>query len=135
MATSRNIAATFARLLGFTTFTVKAQSVAGIVATGQTYNMIPVGLDGSTPYTYGQAIVMHSGNCGSGCWGAVDYTGSSGANTLGSQLTNGCGCTVTAGSTYQVGSFGRCDERASSMPPAASRVLAVLSARVSLIRL
>ncbi len=66
---SRTIAATFARLLGFTQFTVKAQAVAGLVATGQTYNMIPIGLDGSTPYTYGQAMVMHSGNCGSGCWG------------------------------------------------------------------
>jgi|GEM_PF-2720682 len=105
VVTSRNIPATFARLLGFTQFTVKAQAVAGIVATGQTYNIIPIGLDGSTPYTYGQAIVMHRGNCGPGCWGAVDYAGSSGGNTLGSQLTNGCGCTVTAGSTYRVGSF------------------------------
>ena len=102
---SRTIAATFARLLGFTQFTVKAQAVAGLVATGQTYNMIPIGMDGTTPYTNGQAIVMHSGNCGPGCWGAVDYAGSSGANTLKTQLTNGCNCTVTAGSTYQVGSF------------------------------
>jgi Flp pilus assembly protein TadG len=105
VVTSRQVPATFARLLGFTQFTVNAQAVAGIQVTGQTYNVIPIGLDSTTPYTYGQAIVMHNGNCGPGCWGAVDYAGSSGANSLGTQLTNGCGCTVTAGSTYQVGSF------------------------------
>jgi len=105
VVTSRNVSATFARLLGFTQFTVKAQAVAGIQVTGQTYNIIPIGLDATTPYTYGQAIVMHNGNCGPGCWGAVDYAGSSGANQLGQQLTNGCNCTVTAGSTYTVGSF------------------------------
>jgi len=105
VVTSRIVSAIFARLLGFTQFTVKAQAVAGIQVTGQTYNIIPIGLNSTTPYTYGQAIVMHNGNCGAGCWGAVDYAGSSGANTLRTQLENGCSCTVTAGSTYTVGSF------------------------------
>jgi Flp pilus assembly protein TadG len=105
VVSSRNVPATFARLLGFTQFTVNAQAVAGIQTTGQTYNLIPIGLDSTTSYTYGQAIVMHNGSCGPGCWGAVDYAGSSGGNTLRDQLTNGCSCTVTAGSTYYVGSF------------------------------
>jgi hypothetical protein len=48
---------------------------------------------------------MHNGNCGPGCWGAVDYAGSSGGKALRDQLENGCDCTVTAGSTYTVGSF------------------------------
>jgi Flp pilus assembly protein TadG len=105
VVTSRIVPATFARLLGFSQFTVKAQAVAGIVATAQTYNVIPVGLDDSTPYTNGQSIVMHNGSCGPGCWGAVDYAGSSGANTWKSQLENGCSCTVSVSSTYTVGSF------------------------------
>jgi len=105
VVTSRTVSATFARLLGFTQFTVNAQATAGITSTGQTYDVIPIGLDSTTPYTYGQAIVMHNGSCGSGCWGAVDYAGSSGGDTLQNQLTNGCSCTVTAGSTYYVGSF------------------------------
>jgi Flp pilus assembly protein TadG len=105
VVTSRIVPATFARLLGFTQFTVKAQAVAGIVATGQSYNVIPIGLDNSTPYTYGESITMHNGSCGPGCWGAVDYAGSSGGSALKSELENGCSCTVTAGSTYTVGSF------------------------------
>lgn len=105
IATSRTVSATFARLLGFTQFTINAQAVAGIQVAGQSYNVIPIGLDSTTPYTYGQAIVMHNGNCGPGCWAAVDYAGSSGASTLSTQLTNGCNCTVTAGTTYYVGSY------------------------------
>ena len=98
---SRTIAATFARLLGFTQFTLKAQAVADLVGVGQTYNMIPVGVDATTPYTYGQPIVMHNGNCGPGCWGGVDYagSGSSGA-ALRTELDQGCGCNVVAGNTY-----------------------------------
>jgi Flp pilus assembly protein TadG len=71
VVTSRDVRATFARLLGFSQFTVKAQAVGGITAAGQVSNMIPVGMDSTTPYTYGQAILIHNGSCGRGCWGGV----------------------------------------------------------------
>ena len=101
---SRTIAATFARLLGFTQFTVKAQAVADLVATGQTYNMIPIGLDGY------HAVHLWPGNGDAQRQLRARLLGRSGLRRLKRSehirvpsLTSGCGCTVTAGSTYQVG--------------------------------
>jgi len=102
VSTSRIVAATFAKILGFTNFTVTATANAGIQGLNSATGAMPVGLSSSTGYTYGQAITMHY-SCGTltspSCYGALDYEGNGGSN-LGSLLTNGYTGSVAIGATY-----------------------------------
>ncbi len=102
VSTSRIVPATFAKILGFTNFTVTASATAGIQGLNSATGALPVGLSSSTPYAYGQSITMHS-SCGTltspSCYGALDYEGN-GGSTLQSLLTNGYSGNVTIGATY-----------------------------------
>ena len=102
ITTSRTVPASFARVLGFTQFTVNATGHAGIQALSGASGALPVGLSSSTTYTYGQAITMHY-SCGTltsaSCYGALDYQGNSGSN-LKDLLANGYSSTVKVGDTY-----------------------------------
>jgi Flp pilus assembly protein TadG len=102
VSTSRIVPASFARVLGFTQFTVNATGRAGIQALSGASGALPVGLSSSTPYVYGQVITLHSG-CGTltspSCYGALDYEGNSGSN-LKDLLANGYSGLVKVGQTY-----------------------------------
>jgi len=101
--TTRSVPALFAKVVGYTQFTVTATATAALEALGAGDGILPIGLDSQTPYTYGQAIVMHVGGCGPGCWQGLALQSYSGGNTGGSvfqqNLTLGCDCTVTIGDT------------------------------------
>jgi hypothetical protein len=68
--------------------------------------VLPIGLDFATPYTYGQAITMHSGGVGPGNWQGLSLqsltNGTSGANALKQNLAIGCNCTVNLGDSLAV---------------------------------
>jgi Flp pilus assembly protein TadG len=101
VTTSRQSPAFFARLFGFTQFTVNATATGGIQPIGSANDLMPIGLDSSTSYQYGQPILMHNANCGPGCWGGVDYAGNgSSGSQFDAELASGCGCRVNAGSAY-----------------------------------
>lgn len=93
----RIVPAVFARVLGFTHFTVTATATAGLRVLHSARNLAPIGLDFRTPYLYGQSIVMHAGNCGPGCWGALalpSQSGTVGGEAFRENLAQGCACTV-----------------------------------------
>lgn len=102
VSTSRIVPASFAKILGFTQFTVTAAANAGIQALSAATGALPVGLSAATPYKYGDPITMHY-SCGTltspSCYGAMDYEGNGGSN-LQSLLTNGYTGKVTIGVTY-----------------------------------
>jgi hypothetical protein len=98
VTTTRSVPALFAKLIGYSQFTVTASAAAMLEALGSGNNILPIGLDSKTPYTYGQSIVMHVGGCGPGCWQGLALQGTGGA-VFQQNLTAGCGCTVTIGDT------------------------------------
>jgi hypothetical protein len=102
VTTSRIVPATFARVLGFTQFTVNATGRAGIQALNSATGTLPIGLSSSTPYTYGQPITMHY-SCGTltspSCYGALDFQGNGGSN-LSALLTSGYSSAVSVGNTF-----------------------------------
>jgi hypothetical protein len=63
--------------------------------------IIPIGLDSTTPYSYGQALTIHQSGCGAGCWQGVQLqsatNGISGGNGFQQNLQQGCNCTVNVG--------------------------------------
>ena len=97
----RTISALFARVVGIQNFTVTATSVAVLQGLASASNIAPIGLDSTTTYTYGQALTLHKGNCGAGCWGGLSMqsasNGSIGANAFRQNLGSGCSCTVKVG--------------------------------------
>jgi Flp pilus assembly protein TadG len=97
---TRTVSAMFARVVGIQNFTVNATSVAVLQGLSSAYAVAPIGLDSTTPYTYGQAITLHNGNCGSGCWGGLALPSSvngGGAAGFRANLASGCTCTVSVG--------------------------------------
>ncbi len=102
VSTSRVVPATFAKILGFTNFTVTAAATAGIQGLSSATGALPVGLSSSTGYVHGQSITLHS-SCGTltspSCYGALDYQGN-GGSTLQDLLTNGYSGSVKIGDTY-----------------------------------
>jgi Flp pilus assembly protein TadG len=112
VTTTRTVPASFGRILGFTQYTVNATAKAGLLALNSATGALPVGLSSSTPYSYGDSIVMHyssktctaSPSCtdpltSASNYGALDYGGNSGSN-LQSLLTNGYDASVAIGATY-----------------------------------
>lgn len=101
VSATRTVSALFARVVGIQNFTVSATSVAVLQGLASASGLAPIGLDSTTPYTYGQAITLHNGNCGSGCWGGLGLMSSSGKSNGGSvfrqNLGSGCACTVNVG--------------------------------------
>jgi Flp pilus assembly protein TadG len=101
VSASRTISALFAKVVGIQNFTVVATSVAVLQGLGSASNIAPIGLDSTTPYTYGQAITLHNGLCGAGCWDGLSLMSSSGLSTGGAvfrqNLGSGCSCTVKVG--------------------------------------
>jgi Putative Flp pilus-assembly TadE/G-like len=103
VSTTRSVPALFAKLVGYSQFTVTAIASAMLQALGSGDSILPIGLDSKTPYTYGQPIVMHVGGCGPGCWQGLALQSYGGGSTGGSvfqqNLTLGCDCTVAIGDT------------------------------------
>ena len=101
VSATRKISALFARVVGIQNFTVTATSVAVLQGLASASDIAPIGLDSTTTYTYGQAITLHNGNCGAGCWGGLSLMDSSGQSTGGAafrqNLGSGCACTVKVG--------------------------------------
>jgi Flp pilus assembly protein TadG len=100
--TTRIVPALFAKVIGFTQFTVSASATASLQALGSTSGVLPIGLSRTTTYSYGQAITLHSG-CGNltspACWGALDLDGRGGSDfqTL---LAQGYSGTISVMSSY-----------------------------------
>jgi len=101
--TTRSVPALFARLIGYSHFTVTASATAVLEPLASAKNLIPIGLDWKTSYTYGQSLVMHVGGCAPGCWQGLalhsQSGGSTGASVFQENLTLGCDCTVNIGDT------------------------------------
>ena len=101
VSATRKISALFARVVGIQNFTVTATSVAVLQGLASASDIAPIGLDSTTTYTYGQAITLHNGNCGAGCWGGLSLMDSSGQSNGGAafrqNLGSGCACTVKVG--------------------------------------
>jgi Flp pilus assembly protein TadG len=101
VSATRTVSALFARIVGIQNFTVSATSVAVLRGLDSASGVAPIGLDLRTPYSYGQAITLHDGNCGPGCWDGLAMqslnNGNSGANAFRQNLGVGCSCTVKVG--------------------------------------
>lgn len=104
--TSRVVPASFAKLLGYSQFTVYALATAEIRPLSSAQEVLPVGLDARTQYQYGQPLTMHlhdytKDDCGPGCWQALALQShnpsDTGGNAFRDNLQNGCDCTVTIG--------------------------------------
>jgi Flp pilus assembly protein TadG len=101
VSASRTVSALFARVVGIQNFTVTAISVAVLQGLASATNIAPIGLDSTTAYSYGQALTLHNGNCGAGCWGGLSMqsasNGTVGANAFRQNLGSGCSCKVKVG--------------------------------------
>ena len=106
VSTSRLVPALFMRVFGYSQYTVTATATAGLQTLASASGVLPIGLDFATPYTYGQAITMHSGGVGPGNWHGLRLqsltNGTSGANALKQNLAIGCNCTVHLGDSLPV---------------------------------
>jgi Flp pilus assembly protein TadG len=106
VSATRTISALFARVVGIQNFTVSAISVAVLRGLASAANIAPLGLDSTTTYTYGQALTLHNGNCGAGCWAGLSMqsasNGTMGANAFRQNLGSGCSCTVKVGDILTV---------------------------------
>jgi Flp pilus assembly protein TadG len=106
VSATRTVSALFAKVVGIQNFTVSATSVAVLQGLSSASDIAPIGLDSKTTYTYGQAITLHNGNCGSGCWGGLSLpsasNGTIGANAFRQNLGSGCACTVNVGDILSV---------------------------------
>jgi Flp pilus assembly protein TadG len=106
VSATRTISALFARVVGIQNFTVSAISVAVLRGLASAANIAPLGLDSTTTYTYGQALTLHNGNCGAGCWAGLSMqsasNGTIGANAFRQNLGSGCSCTVKVGDILTV---------------------------------
>jgi hypothetical protein len=98
---SRGIPALFAKVLGFTQFTVSANATAVLEGLSSAADILPVGLDSTTTYSYGQTIALHNDGCGPGCWQGIALqsatNGNNGGNAYQQNLAQGCSCTVNVG--------------------------------------
>lgn len=103
---SRVVPASFAKLLGYSHFTVLASATAEIRPLSSAQQVLPVGLDARTPYQEGQQITIHvhdysKSDCGPGCWQALTLqshvTGDTGGNAFRNNLQGGCDCIVNIG--------------------------------------
>ncbi len=101
VSATRTVSALFARVVGIQSFTVSATSVAVLQGLASAGSVAPIGLDAGTTYTYGQAITMHNGGCGPGCWQGLALQSVSSGNTGGDafqqNLGVGCSCTIKLG--------------------------------------
>ncbi|HVB81446.1 MAG TPA: pilus assembly protein TadG-related protein [Candidatus Binataceae bacterium] len=101
VSATRTVPALFAKVVGIQNFTVSATSVAVLQGISSASGIAPIGLDSTTPYTYGQAITLHNGNCGPGCWDGLSMqsasNGMNGSNAFRQNLGSGCACTVKIG--------------------------------------
>ncbi len=106
VSASRRIPALLAKVVGIQNFTVSATSVAVLQGLVSASNLAPIGLDSTTPYTYGQSITLHNGLCGPGCWDGLSLMSASGKSTGGAvfrqNLGSGCACTVKVGDILSV---------------------------------
>jgi putative Flp pilus-assembly TadE/G-like protein len=97
----RKIAAIFAKVVGIHEFTVGASATAALQALNSATGILPIGLDSTTPYVYGQSITIHDSGCGPGCWQGLALQSASYGNTGGAafqqNLSQGCACTLTVG--------------------------------------
>jgi Flp pilus assembly protein TadG len=78
----------FAQLLGLTTGTVSASATAGVQAVGSLTGLLPIGIDSRTSYTFGQPVMLMTGQYGPGNWGPLAL-GGTGASNFNYNLVNG----------------------------------------------
>lgn len=108
VSASRTVGAILATVLGISHAAVTVTSTATLRALSSASNVLPIGLNILTPYTYGQAIVMHVkslNSCGSGCWQGLalpSSTGANGGNGFRDNLALGCACTLSVGDTISI---------------------------------
>jgi hypothetical protein len=106
VSSSRAVPALFMRVFGYSQYTVSATATAALQTLGSATSVLPIGLDFTTPYVYGQAIVMHfGGGCGPGCWQGLalqsQTSGSTGGNAFKQNLSIGCDCTLSVGDSVR----------------------------------
>jgi len=84
----RNVPYYFARLVGLTSGVVTAQATAGLQNVSSVNELVPVGIDSRTTYTYGQQINLMTGQYGPGNWGPLAL-GGTGASNFANNVQNG----------------------------------------------
>lgn len=102
---SRVVPASFARLIGYSQFTVNALATAEIRPLASAQQVLPVGLDARTVYQEGEQITIHihdysKSDCGPGSWQGLalqsHVAGDTGGNAFRDNLQSGCDCTVNS---------------------------------------
>lgn len=99
MQLKRSVPYYFARVLGLTDGEVSASATASLETVSSVNSIVPIGIDSSTNYTYGQQITLMAGQYGPGNWGPIDLN-SSGASGFEYNLEYGWTGQVSAGSWF-----------------------------------
>ncbi|HXZ87194.1 MAG TPA: pilus assembly protein TadG-related protein [Candidatus Binataceae bacterium] len=101
---SRNVPFYFGKMLGLMQSPIVVTATSTLECAGSAVNILPVGIDSQTTYSYGQTVTLMHGN-GHGCgehglgpgnWGALAL-GGNGANNFSNNVTNGYSCRVHVG--------------------------------------
>lgn len=78
----------FAQLVGLSSGVVTARASAGLQSVSSVNQLVPVGIDSRTTYTYGQQVNLTTGQYGPGNWGPLAF-GDTGASTFASNVQYG----------------------------------------------
>lgn len=84
---SRDVPYYFAKVLGLSSGQVVARATAGVETAGAARNVIPIGVQYNTVYTYGQQLTLNTG-VGPGNWDPLAL-GGTGASVYGDNIVNG----------------------------------------------
>ena len=76
----RSVPTYFARLVGVFSGTVAARATAAVESSGSVSGMLPIGIDSRTTYTYGQQVLLMTGQYGPGNWGPLALGGTGASN-------------------------------------------------------
>jgi len=101
---SRNVPFYFGRILGLLQSPIVVTATSTLECAGSAVNILPVGIDSQTTYTYGQTVTLMQSRCdqhdehglGPGNWGALAL-GGNGASNFSNNVTNGYSCRIHVG--------------------------------------
>jgi Flp pilus assembly protein TadG len=97
MTVTRSVVFTFSRVLGVNNGVATASATAQVISVGKADGVNPLGVDYTTPRTYGQVVNLHVG-VGPGNWGALALNGS-GSGIYQNNIINGASGPITVGQT------------------------------------
>jgi hypothetical protein len=84
----RSVPTYFARILGLFSGSVAAKATAAVEGVGSVNGMLPIGIDSRTTYTFGQQVLLMTGQYGPGNWGPL-VLGPNGASNFANNVEYG----------------------------------------------